>query len=331
MALNTHKSNYIRVTLVAFLALFLSITSFAKLSPVAELNQAGLYGRIHTWNKKVRTSHKIKVDVPLNAPIIISDFHSNVGANGLKRSGKHHGVDIFAKTGTPIIAAADGRVIKAKTDRCWGPTILVSHGLDKNGKPFYALYGHVKNINVKIGQRIKRGQKIAEMGEDIFTTCGAGIHHLHFQISYNPRKIPLLGWGWANFVMDGAVAPNPHKYWTNGEGRITCFEKGRKYIGSGLTYPVPCDNTFNQRRSHETNYVQEKAKNELLKRTLLSSLQNALGNEALHQKSLAKKSNERLARIPVKIGRRDNRSKQERVTTSSLEGLWAEATKDNGF
>lgn len=235
---NTHK--YTLVTVAVLLGILSSKTAFAKYAPIAELKQAGLYGKIHTWKNILVKSHKLKVNVPENAPIIISDYHSNVGVNGLRRSGIHRGVDIFAETGSPIIAAADGRVVRAKVDRCWGPTLLVSHGLDKDNRPFYALYGHVRNIKVKVGQIVKRGQQIAEMGDDIFTSCGGGVHHLHLQISYNPRKIPLLGWGWANFVRDGNKAPNPHKYWANGVGEITCFEEGKKYPASGLTYPVPC-------------------------------------------------------------------------------------------
>ena len=249
MVISTHKSVYVLALILMLLGLFFSPAVVAKSSPIAELKKAGLYGRVHAWNSVSLKSHNIDVVVPKNAPIIISDYHSAVGANGLGRSGMHRGTDIFAETGSPIIAAADGRVIRAKVDRCWGPTLLISHGLDATGKPFYGLYGHVRNIKVKVGQLVKRGQQVAEMGEDIFTTCGAGIHHLHFQISYNPRKIPLLGWGWANFVGDGMRAPNPHKYWENGAGKITCFEEGKKYSPSGLTYPVPCNQGSDQKKA----------------------------------------------------------------------------------
>ena len=261
------------------LVVILYPASSAKVSPVTELHQTGLYGRVHAWNNKIRKSHRVKVVVPQNAPIIISDYHSKIGANGLRRGGKHRGVDIFAATGTPIIAAANGRVIRAKVDRCWGPTILVSHGLDKNNRPFYALYGHVRNIMVKVGQKVNRGQQIAEMGEDIFTSCGAGLHHLHFQISYNPRKIPILGWGWANFVMDGARAPNPHKYWENGKGKITCFDPNRKYSSFGLTYPVPCTNLPSQQRRSTARLAQQNLEQTNLQKALLSSLEKALAIE----------------------------------------------------
>ena len=240
MMLTIPKSPRTSAVLIFFVGTVISISAAAKFSPIEELKQTGFYGRVHAWNNVSHKAHSINVKVPSRAPIIISDYHSPVGANGLRRTGFHRGVDIFAAIGSPIIAAADGYVVKAKVDKCWGPSMLVSHGLDKEGKPLYALYGHVKNFKVKVGQKVKRGQQIAEMGDDIFTSCGAGFHHLHFQISYNPRSVPLFGWGWANFVSDGGSAPNPHKYWANGEGKITCFQEGEYYKPSGLTYPVPC-------------------------------------------------------------------------------------------
>jgi len=267
MPLSKHKPKQALIRLGILLAMLVSIASFAKIPAIVELHIAGLHGRVHAWNNVERRSHKIALNVPKNAPIIISDYHSSVGANGLKRTGKHRGVDMFAEVGSPVIAAADGKVVKAKNDRCWGPTILVKHGLDKDGYRIYALYGHVRNINVKVGQRIKRGQQIAEMGEDIFTNCGGGLHHLHFQISYSSMQIPL-GWGWASFVADGAMAPNPHKYWENGEGKITCFEKGKRYSKSGLTYPLPCLNKPQLKRPDKTMLVQIKPKKRVRQNTL---------------------------------------------------------------
>lgn len=228
---------------------------FAKYSPIKELEESGFYGRVHAWGGVSRKFHNTELTIPDGAPVIISDYHSTVGSNGLGRSGKHRGVDIFEEVGSPIIAAADGIVVRAKVDKCWGPTLLIKHGKDRQGRTFYALYGHVKNFAVKKGQKVKRGQKIAEMGNDIFTSCGAGFHHLHFQISYNPRKVPVLGWGWANFVRDGFNAPNPHDYWEDGKGKITCFEQGRKYSASGLTYPVPCKNIPQERQNDSSVFA----------------------------------------------------------------------------
>ncbi|RVU82734.1 M23 family metallopeptidase [Leucothrix sargassi] len=229
-------------TLVLLSGALISLSALANYSPLEEIKKVGFHGRVHPWKNITRKAHSIKVNVPKNAPIIVSDYHSSVGANGLRRTGFHRGVDMYAPIGSPVIAAADGQVLKAKVDRCWGPTMLVSHGVDKNNRPIYALYGHVRNFKVKPGDKVKRGQQIAEMGNAIYNGCGAGFNHLHFQISYSPKSIPVFGWGWASFVNDGASAPNPHKYWADGEGNVTCFEPGREYAPNGLTYPLPCKN-----------------------------------------------------------------------------------------
>lgn len=228
--------------LVLLFTTFISTSVLAKYSPLDEIKKTGFYGRVHPWKNISRVSHSIKVNVPSNAPIIVSDYHSSVGANGLKRTGLHRGVDIYATIGSPIIAAADGEVVSAKVDSCWGPSILISHGFDKDGKRIHALYGHVKNFKVKVGQKVKRGQQVAEMGDPIFNSCGGGFNHLHFQVSHTPQKIPF-GWGWANFVSDGAKAPNPHKFWQNGVGNVTCFDASQEYTKPGFTYPVPCENS----------------------------------------------------------------------------------------
>lgn len=240
MTLSIVNIRLIAATLALFSGVLISASALAKYSPLDEIKKVGFHGRVHPWKNITRESHSIKVNVPRNAPIIVSDYHSSVGANGLRRTGLHRGMDVYAPIGSPIIAAADGLVLKAKVDRCWGPTMLLSHGLDKDNKPIYALYGHVKNFKVKVGQKVRRGQKIAEMGDPIHNSCGAGFNHLHFQVSHSRTSVPLFGWGWASFVSDGGVAPNPHKYWQNGEGKVTCFDASQKYTKPGFTYPVPC-------------------------------------------------------------------------------------------
>jgi murein DD-endopeptidase MepM/ murein hydrolase activator NlpD len=207
---------------------------------IAELKAAGHYGRVHHWKEHNKKPHDITVKMPANASIIVSDFHSRIGANGLPRGGGHRGMDIYHDTGTPIIAAADGVVKKAETGSCWGPTVLIYHGKTEAGKPLYGLYSHMQNISVKVGQKVKRGEQIAEMGPDIFNSCGGGMHHLHFQASHDPDGIPI-GWGWSYFVGDGWNAPNPHKFWANGPGQVTCYEPGRKYKDGTFTFPLRCD------------------------------------------------------------------------------------------
>ena len=99
----------------------------------------------------------------------------------------HNGVDVSEELGTPVLAVADGTVVTAGEDlverfgwRCnwYGHLVVIKHDDIWQGQPVYSLYGHVLNINVEVGQRIKRGEQVAEVGFG----GAAKVRHLHFEI-----------------------------------------------------------------------------------------------------------------------------------------------------
>lgn len=99
----------------------------------------------------------------------------------------HEGIDISNRVGTPIIAPADGLVTNIGREWGFGKLLVISHGFG-----FSTRYGHLDKINVKIGQKVKRGQKIAEMG----STGRSTGPHLHYEVrlngvSVNPMKYIL--------------------------------------------------------------------------------------------------------------------------------------------
>ena len=70
------------------------------------------------------------------------------------------GIDIAGKAGQPVLASASGKVVYAGTGlRGYGKLIIIKHS-----KSFLSAYAHNKDILVKEGQQVTRGQKIAEMG-----------------------------------------------------------------------------------------------------------------------------------------------------------------------
>ncbi|WP_246172732.1 M23 family metallopeptidase [Marinicella rhabdoformis] len=72
----------------------------------------------------------------------------------------HYGMDIANKTGTPIIAPADGIVTMAVTDHFYtGGTVIIDHGYGLN-----STYLHMSQVNVEAGTHIKQGEKIGEIG-----------------------------------------------------------------------------------------------------------------------------------------------------------------------
>jgi murein DD-endopeptidase MepM/ murein hydrolase activator NlpD len=96
---------------------------------------------------------------------------SNFGPRGRKH---HDGIDIPAPKGTPIIAVDDGVVIYSDNGiRGYGNMIVIGHGED-----FFTVYAHNKVNKVDKGDRVSRGQLIAEIGNTGRSTGP----HLHFEI-----------------------------------------------------------------------------------------------------------------------------------------------------
>ncbi len=104
-------------------------------------------------------------------------------------SPSHYALDIQTKGGGPIFAAADGTVTRADYgwDGGYGNVIEIDHG---NG--MVTLYGHNKELYVKAGDHVKRGEKISWMGHTGLVHGPTGIH-VHFEVRVNGvKKNPLL-------------------------------------------------------------------------------------------------------------------------------------------
>lgn len=96
----------------------------------------------------------------------------------------HEAVDIQTKGGGPIFAAEEGTVIRADTgwNGGYGNVIEIDHG---NG--LVTLYGHNKELYVKVGDVVKRGDMIAWMGRTGRVYGATGIH-VHFEVRVNGVK-----------------------------------------------------------------------------------------------------------------------------------------------
>jgi murein DD-endopeptidase MepM/ murein hydrolase activator NlpD len=90
-------------------------------------------------------------------------------------SGKHNGIDLANKVGTPIYAAADGKVVGVGNNGryAYGRWIAIEHG---NG--LTTLYGHLSSQSVSKGKKVSKGQKIGAMGNTGYSTGP----HLHFTV-----------------------------------------------------------------------------------------------------------------------------------------------------
>lgn len=87
----------------------------------------------------------------------------------------HEGVDFVADVGTSIYASAGGVVAYARMHPQYGNMVEIDHG---NG--IVTRYGHASKLLVKVGQVVRRGDKISEVG----STGRSTGNHLHFEVRY---------------------------------------------------------------------------------------------------------------------------------------------------
>jgi murein DD-endopeptidase MepM/ murein hydrolase activator NlpD len=105
------------------------------------------------------------------------------------RSAFHEGIDFPSPIGTPIVAAAGGVVIAAEYHHEYGNMLEIDHGND-----IVTRYGHTSKLLVKVGDIVRRGQHVADIGSTGRST-GA---HLHFEvlvkgIQQDPHKFLSAG------------------------------------------------------------------------------------------------------------------------------------------
>ena len=103
---------------------------------------------------------KDKFIYPIDKYIITGVYGSQRILNGKPRR-PHYGIDFHAPEGTPVKAMMDGIVTLSEKDMYFtGGTIIFDHG-----HGISTLYMHMKDINVKVGQRIKQGQIVGTLGQ----------------------------------------------------------------------------------------------------------------------------------------------------------------------
>jgi murein DD-endopeptidase MepM/ murein hydrolase activator NlpD len=110
-----------------------------------------------------------RFDWPLARGTLSSGF-------GVRHGAMHEGVDIAAPVGTPVMAAASGRVIFAGRMRGYGKIIIIQHE-----NHYVTVYAHDSTNLVREGQMVSRGQVIGRVGRTGHTT-GA---NLHFEVRHN--------------------------------------------------------------------------------------------------------------------------------------------------
>jgi len=93
----------------------------------------------------------------------------------------HHGMDFSAQIGTPIYATGDGEVIRADSRASgFGRHIRIDHGYG-----YVTIYAHLNEYNVRVGQKVSRGDLIGFVGN----TGRSRGPHLHYEVHLNGERL----------------------------------------------------------------------------------------------------------------------------------------------
>ncbi len=101
----------------------------------------------------------------------------------------HEGLDFSAPQGTPIQATGDGVIVKVERNGGYGLHVVINHGYS-----YETLYGHMLSVDVKQGQKIKKGQTIGKVG----STGSSTGPHCHYEVHYKGTPVNPI-----NYVLDG--------------------------------------------------------------------------------------------------------------------------------
>lgn len=160
------------------------------------VNQGQVFKAVRYKDSKGNTSYytpdglsmrKAFLRAPIKFSYISSGFKPRRFHPILKRWKAHRGIDYRAKTGTPIRAAGDGKVIQSSQNKYNGKYVFIQHG-----QGIVTKYLHMSRRAISRGKRVKQGQVIGYVG----MTGLAEAPHLHYEfvvngVHRNPRTVKL--------------------------------------------------------------------------------------------------------------------------------------------
>jgi hypothetical protein len=108
----------------------------------------------------------------------------------------HYGIDFTAPRSTPIQATGDGTIVRVEHKSTgYGKNVIIDHGYG-----YKTLYGHMSRIDVKVGEKVKRGQQIGLVGN----TGASTAPHCHYEVHLRGDKVNPI-----HYVLDGL---SPQEY-----------------------------------------------------------------------------------------------------------------------
>ena len=147
----------------------------------------------NTIFNKIKSNEKMYRHIPSISPVkgyIGSKYGYRTDPIDGKRR-MHSGLDFPVNLNTDVVATGDGVVTKAEYDSGWGRYIKIDHGYG-----YETVYAHLWKINVKKGQKVKRGDKIGKSGN---SGRAAGFH-LHYEVHKNNKTVDPLNYFFTGYI-----------------------------------------------------------------------------------------------------------------------------------
>lgn len=132
---------------------------------------------------ELQTLRKVVSNLPLGVPVENAEKHSHFGHRIDPFNGNlafHSGLDLAGPHGSLIHSTADGKVIHAGREGSYGNMVDIDHGLG-----IVTRYGHMSEIKVHKGDKVKKGTVIGVQG----STGRSTGEHLHYEVRYNGQPI----------------------------------------------------------------------------------------------------------------------------------------------
>jgi murein DD-endopeptidase MepM/ murein hydrolase activator NlpD len=169
------------------------------------------------------------VSATASAQDLCSDYLSR--SNCINRSRQvHRGIDFGGVAGTEVISATYGTVVRRNYDDCSGHGLTVRTDFratheDREG-PVFVRYAHVEAYeSIVPGLRLAPGDPLGVTIPLRHTKCHGSREHVHYELR-------VLG--------NSKRHINPHSYWADGEGKVTCFRDGMAVPPGKAVAPIRC-------------------------------------------------------------------------------------------
>jgi murein DD-endopeptidase MepM/ murein hydrolase activator NlpD len=147
----------------------------------------------------VKNKFEMLASIPAVMPVAIKDFKRISSGYGwrihpiYKTRKFHDGMDFNGTIGTPIYATGDGVIIQCSSVRGYGKKVVIDHGYG-----YKTIYAHLNGYNVKLGQKVRRGEVIAFLGN---TGSSTG-PHVHYEVRKDNRTVDPINYYFNDLTAD---------------------------------------------------------------------------------------------------------------------------------